>query len=877
MNDTNILDRASAALARRALFITLSLAVAGAGIGIIGALVGMVVGKELILVVSSLIFSSAALITLCCFRAVALQTVATVSTSCFAINLCVGVLISVLGSGEHLNLFVYLIWFFPLLVFNNLVNQPSVGRSLAKILLIAPVLLISCLIPRLIVVLTAQQRILLGVFCVSYCCYAATLNLVARYREQFIVERERGESLKVEADILESISDCFISLDSDLRLVYLNDAACSEFAFDRRVALNDTLSHASPGFLSKFMMTGLPAASIGSASNIYEVHNEERGRWYDVRCFPRPDGGISIYFRNITDHIVSRQKLLQANTRLREQAELLDKAQDAILVMDMDFRVRYWNRGAERLYGWTSEETVGRPAEDIFLQGLSDINRDVVSLLRDGEWAGEMSQLRRDGSALTVESRYTIVRGEDGKPRSILAINTDITSRRAGEARIERLAFFDVLTGLPNRQLMRDRLNSMLLSGKPGALLYIELDDLKRLNNTMGHDIGDALLQQIAARISSCVRPGDTVARVGSDEFVVILVDLGEDALTAADVVQSAGDRMLETFHQPFTVGSYECETTASIGATLFSGLGDSVDLLLKRSGLAMHHAKAQGQKTVCFFDQGMQSDVESRAALRSDLRRALQKNEFKLHYQPQVNIHGVVAGAEALLRWHHPMRGNIAPNVFIPLAEEAGFIVELGRWALETACFQLAKWTSHAELKKLTLAVNVSLRQFIDPWFLTLLRDALRISGANPHLLRLEFTESCVMENAEEMIAKMSEIKLLGIGFSLDDFGTGYSSLSHLKLLPLDELKIDRSFINDMLTNIKGASIARTIISLGHNLDLSVIAEGVETLAQRDFLMSEGCDLYQGFLYSPAVTAIELSAYVETAGGTKSRSWHIA
>jgi diguanylate cyclase (GGDEF)-like protein len=487
-----------------------------------------------------------------------------------------------------------------------------------------------------------------------------------------------------------------------------------------------------------------------------------------------------------------------------------------------------------------------------------------------------MSQLRRDGSALTVESRYTIVRAEDGKPRSILAINTDITSRRAGEARIERLAFFDVLTGLPNRQLMRDRLNAMLLSGKLGALLYIELEDLKRLNNTMGHDIGDALLQQIAVRIGSCVRPGDTVARVGSDEFVVILMDLSEDARNAADVVQSAGDRILETFRQPFTVGSYECETTASIGATLFSGLADSIDLLLKRSGLAMHHAKTRGRKTVCFFDQGMQSDVESRAALRSDLRRALQKNEFELHYQPQVNIHGVVTGAEALLRWHHPMRGNIAPNVFIPLAEEAGFIVELGRWALETACFQLAKWTSHAALKKLTLAVNVSLRQFVDPWFLNLLRDALRISGANPHLLRLEFTESCIMENAEEMIAKMTEIKMLGIGFSLDDFGTGYSSLLHLKLLPLDELKIDRSFINDMLANIKGASIARTIILLGHNLDLTVIAEGVETLAQRDFLKSEGCDLYQGFLYSPAVTASELSAYVETAGGTKSGSWHI-
>jgi diguanylate cyclase (GGDEF)-like protein len=742
MLNEEIPDHASSSLARRALYVTLSLALAGASLGLLAARLGTVVGYEIALVLCSVLFSSGALGTLIVFRKVALQTVATASTVFFAINLCVGVLMAAYGKGEHLNLFVYLLWFFPLLTLNKLVNQPAVGRTLARILFIAPMFLIACLVPRLTTVFKAEQQVILSVFCLSYCCFSLTLNIVTRYREKYIVERERAETLRVEAEVLESISDCFISLDSSFRLIYLNDAACEAFAVDRPAVLNDTLSRAAPGFFCQSMMAGLHAASTRDIATIFEAENEERRLWYELRCFPRPDG-ISIYFR-------------------------------------------------------------------------------------------------------------------------------DVTGRKRDEARIQYLAFYDVLTALPNRQLLHDRL-SAALEANPGqeglgALLYIDLDDFKTLNDTMGHDLGDELLRQVALRLTSCVEPSVTVARIGGDEFVVMLEGLGTDVQTATAAAKLVGDKILGAFLLPFCMGgNCESETTASIGAVLFSQASDTVDDLLKRTDLAMYRAKAQGRDVMCFFDPVMQTDVDSRAALRSDLRRALQNDEFELYYQPQVNSDGVVAGAEVLLRWSHPLRGKVSPQEFMPLAEEAGLIVDLGRWVLEAACRQLAEWAANPQMKILTLAVNVSIRQFFDAQFVSLVGKTLRRSGANPHCLKLEITESAMMEKPDEMIVKMAEIKAHGVGFSLDDFGTGYSSLSHLRHLPLDQLKIDQSFLRHALTDSKAASIVRTIIRLGRDLHLSVIAEGVETEAQCDFLKAEGCRLYQGFLFSPALQVSHFEAFVAT------------
>lgn len=862
-------DRSSSALARRALLITGILALLGAGLGVVGIFRGTVVGFEIVLVLSCMVFAFGKLLTLLVFRAVPLQAVATASTIYFALYLCAGPIIALNGAGPHMSLFIYLLWFFPLLVYNKLVNAPAMGRVLAKSLLVAPVLLLVMLSARLLAIFEIEMMFLLAAYCLSYIAFGLSFNVVTRYREEYIVERERSESLKFESEVLESISDCFISLDSQARLVYLNDAAAAEFGVERPAALDATIAEAVPGFLSSEMLAELHAATQRSAASMFEAPNDRRDRWFEMRCFPRPDG-MSIYFRNTTSSMSARRKLTEAHQRLREQAELLDKAQDAIFVADMDGSFIYWNKGAERLYGWPAQEIIGRPVRDIFHDAFADVNGSAAAVFSHGEWGGELSQTRRDGSMLIVESRCTLVRAEDGTPRSVLAINTDITNRKAAEAKIEHLAFYDVLTQLPNRLLLRERtdraLATALRQGNMGALLFIDLDDFKTLNDTLGHDTGDFFLAQVAIRLKSCVRTSDTVARLGGDEFVVLLEGLSDDPKTTAAQAKAVGDAILGALLEPYHLAHHEYNGTASIGIALFPASSDTVDDLLRRADLAMYRAKAQGRNALRFFDPEMQTFVASRAALLSDLRRALQNDEFELHYQPQVDSNGYVMGAEALLRWRHPQRGMVPPDEFISLAEEAGFIVELGRWALQTACMQLARWAERPQLERLRVAVNVSLRQVLDPDFVPLVLDVLRKSGANPHRLKLEITESTMMEKVDDTIAKMVALKTYGVGFSLDDFGTGYSSLSHLKRLPLEQLKIDRSFVNDVLTDEKDASIARTIITLGRNLSLSVIAEGVETQGQREFFDSEGCHFYQGYLFSKALASFDFEAFVTEA-----------
>lgn len=868
MSELNTSDCTSSLLARRALLFTLSFSSAGAALGIVGAHFGTVVGQELTLIICSLLFSSATLVALLLVRRIALQSIATVSTVGFLINLCAGMMIAAFGVGDPLNLFVYLVWFFPLLVFNKLVNQPTVGKFLSRVILTAPLVGILCLLPRLVSVFRALPLILLAVYCLSYAGFGLMFDIVARYREEFVIERARAESLKLESEILESISDCFISLNSKSQLIYLNDAACSEFDVERQVALKQTLATAAPGLFSLSVRSEIEKAGATTDATIFEAHNQDRDTWYVVRCYPRADG-LSIYFRNVTESILSRRELEHARDRARQQAELLDKAQDAIFVVDMDYRLRYWNKGAERLYGWAAGEVEGLLAADVFHYLNSEMNERVVTVTSTGQWVGEISQRHRDGRILTVESHVTLVKNEHGIPQSILAINTDITRRKAAEARMERLAFYDPLTDLPNRQYMRERLERALnLAARnktTGALLFIDLDDFKTLNDTLGHHIGDLLLQQVAVRLQSCTRKTDTIARLGGDEFVVMLEDLKEDEKTASSAAKVVAEKILEAFLPPFSLATYETESTAGIGIALFSGSSDTADELLKRADLAMYRAKAHGRNTMCFFDPEMQTYATSRATLRSDLRRAVQNNEFELFYQPQVNRDGNVMSAEALLRWPHPQRGMIPPSEFIPLSEDAGLIVELGRWVLETACLQLAKWAENPSMAHLSIAVNVSLRQLLDFRFVDVVLEVLRNSGANPRKLKLEITESAMLEKLEDTIEKIKTLKQHGIGFSLDDFGTGYSSLSHLKRLPLDQLKVDRAFISDLLISHKGASIACTIITLGQNLDLTVIAEGVETEGQRQFLEREGCYMYQGFLFSPALNSSKFETYVRS------------
>lgn len=431
----------------------------------------------------------------------------------------------------------------------------------------------------------------------------------------------------------------------------------------------------------------------------------------------------------------------------------------------------------------------------------------------------------------------------------------DITARRQAEARITELAFFDPLTHLPNRTLLMDRLRQAMVVGArtsaSGAVLFLDLDHFKSLNDTMGHDKGDLLLQQVAGRLSACVREGDTVARIGGDEFVVILENLHPNAHEASRQTREIGEKIILTLNQPYRLDNIEHYSTASLGATLFTGLTGSMEDMLKQADLAMYKCKETGRNGLQFFDPVMQTSVLQRAALEKELRNAIQKQQFVLLYEAQVVGEGRVTGAEVLVRWMHPERGLVEPLEFIGLAEETGLILALGQWVMDAACKQLAEWGKMPHTAHLTLAVNVSVHQFRRPNFVELVLATIKQSGANPQRLRLEVTESLLITNVAEVIEKMFILKAAGVGFSLDDFGTGYSSLNYLKRMPLDQLKIDRSFVRDILNDHNDASIARAIITLGQSLGLAVIAEGVEIAAQRDFLASCGCHVYQGYYFS--------------------------
>ena len=438
--------------------------------------------------------------------------------------------------------------------------------------------------------------------------------------------------------------------------------------------------------------------------------------------------------------------------------------------------------------------------------------------------------------------------------RSIGSQISQFIARKAAEDETRQLAFYDPLTSLPNRRLFIDRLRHALAatprSQRHGALLFIDLDHFKTINDTLGHDTGDLLLRQVAGRLSNCLRVGDTVARQGGDEFVILLMDLSEVLEEAAAQAEAIGGKLLAALNRPYQFADRAYHCTASIGATLFDGHLKSADELLKRADLAMYQAKAAGRNTLLFFEAGMQTAVMLRAELEAELRQGLQDGQFLLYYQAQVDDVGCITGAEALLRWQHPVRGLVSPATFIPVAEVTGLIVPLGRWVMDAACAQLTAWSARPATAHLTLAVNVSARQFRQPDFVTQVVELLDRTGANPRKLKLELTESMLVDNVEEVITNMNVLKDLGVGFSLDDFGTGYSSLSYLKRLPLDQIKIDQSFVRDVLTDPNDAAIVRTIVALAQSLGLSVIAEGVETEPQKDYLANHGCHAYQGYLY---------------------------
>jgi diguanylate cyclase (GGDEF)-like protein/PAS domain S-box-containing protein len=529
-----------------------------------------------------------------------------------------------------------------------------------------------------------------------------------------------------------------------------------------------------------------------------------------------------------------------------------------MMITDAQTRILRVNQAFSQSTGFSSEDLVGKKPS-ILQSGRHDAEfyRKMWDTIHaTGAWQGEIWDRRKNGEIYPKWLTISSVKNDDGIVTNYIGTHHDITERKLAEEKIAELAFFDPLTRLPNRTLLVDRLKQTMTSGSRtgvfGALLFIDLDHFKTLNDTLGHDTGDRLLQQVANRLNGCVRGGDTVARLGGDEFVVVLENLGETLDEAATHTKALGEKILVALGQSYQLGKIEHRITASVGATLFLGQQATVDELLKQADLAMYKAKDTGRNALRFFDPAMQIIVLERASLEKNLRLALHEHQLVLHYQAQVEGESRrVIGAEVLVRWQHPELGLMPPNYFIPLAEETGLILPIGRWVLETACAQLAIWTNTPGMADLELAVNISANQLHEPDFADQVGEVLSLTGANPKRLKLELTESLLVTDIEDVIAKMASLKAIGVGFSLDDFGTGYSSLSYLKRLPLDQLKIDRSFVEHILIDVNDAAIAKMVIALAESLNLSVIAEGVELDAQRAFLSNLGCTLYQGYLFS--------------------------
>jgi diguanylate cyclase (GGDEF)-like protein/PAS domain S-box-containing protein len=602
------------------------------------------------------------------------------------------------------------------------------------------------------------------------------------------------------------------------------------------------------------------------------IHKDGHEVWGDATVSSMWASGSAPGYHIAVVQDITARKRMEENLRANEQRlrSILERLPMGLCLVQDDGLISFRNARYVQICGYTQEEVPdtntwwqraypdATEREAIRQRLLATLHQGIIPL-------AEYTIRCADGKYKPVEISGFFVEG--GR----LITMQDLSERKAAEEEINQLAYYDPLTRLPNRRLLMDRLQQALATSarhhRSGALLMLDLDNFKTVNETRGHDRGDALLLQVAHRLRSCVHEDDTVARQGGDEFVVVLEDLGDSPEEAAARAEDVGQRILGVLREPYQIDGDAHHSSLSMGVTIYSGTRETVDELLKRADLALYQAKNAGRDTLRFYDPQMQAVVSARATLELDMRVGLAQGQFELYYQPQID-HGRIIGAEALLRWRHPRDGFISPAHFIPLAEETGLILPLGEWVLQAACRRLAAWAQQPDLATLSLAVNVSPRQFHQTGFVAQVLAALAGAGADGHQLKLEMTEGLLLQDVEDTIDKMGQLRGYGVGFSLDDFGTGYSSLSYLKRLPLDQLKIDQSFVRDVLTDPNDAAIARTVVALGTSLGLRVIAEGVETEAQREFLERHHCHAWQGYLLSPPVAVAEFEALVRRTNG---------
>jgi len=552
--------------------------------------------------------------------------------------------------------------------------------------------------------------------------------------------------------------------------------------------------------------------------------------------------------RNISDRKRGEQSLQIADTAF--------EARQSIVVTDANNCFLRVNSAFTSLTGYSSSDVLGKtPA--ILKSGRHDCSfyEEMFRALKsDNFWQGEIWARHKSGEMFHKLLTINAVTGPDGTITNFVGTYSDISRSSEAEEVIHRLAFYDPLTNLPNRRLLHERLERAQAASAHShmydAVLFIDLDDFKSINDSKGHGAGDMMLVEMAQRLQSCVRKEDTVARLGGDEFVVLMENLSEDSDQAATIARRLGEQILEEMNRPCLIDGFEFQSSSSIGLCVFADRDITVEEILKCADTAMYQAKNAGRNCLRFYDPYMQLMQEARISLGYELRNALQDNQFRVYCQAQVNNAREVIGVEALVRWIHPSRGAIPPSLFIPVCEETGLIQQVGEWVLYTSCMQLKAWEYKPIQKDWTLSVNVSARQFCQPDFVERVCGVLEQTGANPARLKLELTESVVLHNMEDTISKMQALRLIGIHFAMDDFGTGYSSLSALKELPLDQLKIDKSFIREIATKPSDAVIVQTIIAMAKSLGLSLVVEGIETEEQFASLRQIGCPAYQGYLF---------------------------
>ena len=685
-------------------------------------------------------------------------------------------------------------------------------------------------------------------------------------------ERLKQSEEKLRA-YLDNISDTLLIINSNLEIAYVSPN------ISRLLGLlpEDLIGRPSTVFVHPDDLNIITNARCYVMKHPGEPHtiqyrvNHKDGRWIyvestGVNMLSNPEiTGVLVSMRNITE-----RKQTEIDLHI---AAIAFESQEGIFVTDAHSVILRVNSAFTRITGYTAEDIIGKTPR-MLQSGRHDADFYAAmweSINTTGAWEGEVWDRRKNGEVYPEHLAITAVKIANGTVSNYVATLTDITKSKAAADEIERLAFYDPLTGLPNRRLLWDRLKSALASshrsGRKGALLFIDMDNFKELNDTFGHDMGDLLLQQVAQRLELCVRECDTVARLSGDEFVVMLENLNEQSFEAAAQTKVIGNKILATLNQPYQLVTHDYHSTPSIGATLFNGHEQTTEELIKQADIAMYHAKSSGRNALHFFDPRMQAMIFARVTLEVELRKALETQEFRLHYQIQVDDSGQPVGAEALIRWLHPEHVLVFPEQFIPLAEETGLILPIGQWVLETACAQLKAWQQDTLTRDLMLSVNVSPKQYRQAGFVNQVLASIQRHTINPGLLKLELTESMLLDDIEDAIAIMNALGEIGIQFSLDDFGTGYSSLQYLKRLPLNQLKIDQSFVRDITVDSSDKAIVRTIIAMAQSLNLHVIAEGVETEEQRKQLLNDGCMHFQGYLFSKPLPIEEFEKLLRLGG----------